>query len=377
MAEFTFWLALLLACYSYFLYPLLLWLLGRNRPALAATGTAGGDIGMTLIVTAFNERQRIGPKLENSLAIDYPGLQIIVASDCSTDGTDDLVAGYAGRGIALARTADRGGKERAQQHALAGATGEVVVFSDVATTIPPDALRLLARYFHDARIGAVSSEDRLVGRDDRVVGEGAYVRYEMWLRRMESSIGGLIGLSGSFFAARRALCREWDSLSPSDFNTALQCARSGLRAITAPDVIGVYQDLSDPQREYQRKVRTVLRGVTALVRHRDVLNIGRHGLFALQMWSHKVMRWAVPFLLALVLVLNLHLARSSSAYAVLLAAQLCFYGAALIGHVSARARAWGPIRILYYFVQANVAIVEACWRYATGTRITVWKPSAR
>ncbi len=117
-------------------------------------------------------------------------------------------------------------------------------------------------YFRDPKIGAVSSEDHFVSQDGAVVGEGAYVRYEMWLRRLESDCAGLVGLSGSFFAARASVCQQWDIYSPSDFNTALNCVKQDLIAVTAPDVQGHYKDIVEAKREYQRKVRTVLRGIT-------------------------------------------------------------------------------------------------------------------
>jgi len=377
MFELLYWLAFFLASYSYFIYPLALRLLRELKGDRGQVVSGATRPTMSLIVTAFNEQSRIRDKIENALGAQYPDLEIIVASDCSTDGTDDIVREYQHRGVRLVRAAERLGKENAQRCAIAEARGEVLVFSDVATQIPPEALAKLAVYFGDPSVGAVSSEDRFISAEGSVAGEGAYVRYEMWLRRLESQLAGLVGLSGSFFAARAGVCRQWDIHSPSDFNTALNCARLGLRAVTAPDVLGYYKDLQDPGREYPRKVRTVLRGITAIARHPDVLNPFRFGLFAWQVWSHKVMRWAVPWLLIAVFLLNLGLLGVHGLYPLLLLGQLLFYGVAALAHVSARFRRIGPVRILYFFVQANVAVAEACLRFVTGTRMTTWQPSAR
>jgi glycosyltransferase involved in cell wall biosynthesis len=376
MTEAFFWLWMLLATYSYFLYPLLLAVLHVLRPRRAA-GAGKPPASLTMIVTAYNEQGRIRAKIDNTLAIDFPGLEMIVASDCSSDATDSIVREYESRGVRLVRAAERLGKENAQLHAIRAAGGEVIVFSDVATQIPPDALCKLAAHFADPSVGAVSSEDRFITQSGAVAGEGAYVRYEMWLRRMESSLAGLVGLSGSFFAARKSVCVEWDIHSPSDFNTALNCARQGLRAVTAPDVLGFYKDLADPRKEYQRKVRTVLRGMTAIARHADVLNPWRFGLFAWQVWSHKIMRWGVPWFLLLLLVTNLTLGGGGFVYALALAGQLAFYGAALLGHLSPAARKNGAVRIVYFFVQVNVAVADALRRLLTGKRMTTWQPSAR
>jgi cellulose synthase/poly-beta-1,6-N-acetylglucosamine synthase-like glycosyltransferase len=376
MMEAFFWLWLLLGIYSYFMYPVLLAVLHAlwRRPAAAIPAT---PLSLTMIVTAYNEQARIRAKIDNTLLLDFPGLEMIVASDCSSDTTDSIVREYESRGVRLVRAPERLGKENAQLHAIRAARGDVIVFSDVATQIPADALRKLTEYFRDPSIGAVSSEDRFVTAEGKVAGEGAYVRYEMWLRRMESSLAGLVGLSGSFFAARKSVCAEWDIHSPSDFNTALNCARLGLRAVTAPDVLGYYKDLADPQKEYQRKVRTVLRGMTAVVRHADVLNLFRFGLFAWQVWSHKIMRWLVPWFLLLLFLTNLALLGTRPIYTVMLVGQLAFYGAAWLAHVSESAKNNGVVRIIYFFVQVNVAVADALRRLLTGKRMTTWQPSAR
>ncbi len=373
-----FWLSLIGAGFSYFLYPavlaVLVWRAGPRPVASAAELPR-----VSLIVTAHNEEARIGGKLENALDLDYPPdrIELLVASDSSTDGTDHLVMSYAHRGVTLVRAHERLGKENAQREAIAVAKGDILVFSDVATEMPPDALKALVRYFEDSTVGAVSSEDRFVSQDGKVAGEGLYVRYEMWLRRLESSLAGLVGLSGSFFAARREVCAEWDIRSPSDFNTALNCARLGLRAVTAPDVLGYYRDLKDPAKEYARKVRTVLRGMTGLARHAEVLNPVRFGLFAFQVFGHKLMRWLVPLFLVLLLLSSVVLAPRHPVYALALLGQLAFYGVAFAAWRVEALREVGPVRIVFFFVQVNVAIAQAAWRFLSGERMIVWQPSAR
>lgn len=379
VVEFWFWLFLFLAGYSYFLYPLLLLLLATRRPESAPVAPQDALPSVSLIVTAYNEQARIREKIDNSLGIDYPceQLEIIVASDCSDDATDDIVREYAGQGVRLVRAGERLGKENAQWCAIGEARGDILVFSDVATRIPADAIQRLVQRFADPSVGAVSSEDRFISQDGGVVGEGAYVRYEMWLRRMESRLAGVVGLSGSFFAARKSVCAQWDIHSPSDFNTALNCARLGVRAVTAPDVLGFYRDLSDASKEYQRKLRTVLRGITAVARHPDVLNPFRFGLFAFQVWSHKILRWAVPWFLLGLFVSNLVIIGSGWLYVVALLGQLAFYGLALAAHLNPGLREQGLVRIVYFFVQVNVAIAQATLRFLRGTRMTTWQPSSR
>lgn len=374
-----FYLFALLSCYSYFLYPLVLVLLPRRITALQSLPPAGELPVLTLIVTVHNEEARIGDKLENTLCIDYPRerLEIIVASDCSTDATDRIVAGYADRGVRLVRADERKGKEYAQLCAIRAARGDVLVFSDVATLIPADAVRILAGRFSDSRIGALSSEDRFVSADGRVAGEGLYVRYEMWLRRLESERAGLVGLSGSFFAARRDVCASWDIHAPSDFNTALNCARQGRVAVSVPEVVGIYSDVQDPGLEFHRKVRTVIRGITALVRHPEALNPFRLGLFSFQVWSHKIMRWGVPWFLLVFLVLTLLLQGQGTVYQAALVLQAVFYALAAAGWVSAGMRENRLVRIVFFFVQTNLALAQAALSFMAGRRMTTWTPSKR
>jgi len=377
-----YWVIAVAAAFSYFLYPLILLvfsIIHCRKHTSAGPFTQDHLPKMSLIVTAYNEASRIRKKIENTLELDYPSdkLQIVVASDCSDDGTDDIVKEYLDKGVALVRAQERLGKENAQLAAIAAAEGEILVFSDTATQLPQDALQKLAPYFADASVGAISSEDRFLSKDGVLAGEGAYVKYEMWLRRQESRLAGLVGLSGSFFAARSGVCKDWDIHSPSDFNTALNAVKSGMKAVSAPDVVGYYEDLKDSSREYQRKIRTVIRGMTGLSRHREVLNPKRFGFFAFQVFSHKLMRWLTPWVLVIFFLISTAAAGWGGIYLVIFLAQLSFYGLALFAQFLPRLRTNKLAKIAYFFVQVNVAIMEASIKFLAGERMTTWKPSVR
>jgi glycosyltransferase involved in cell wall biosynthesis len=374
-----FYVSALLCGYSYFLYPLILKLVPRRKHEQDDSDNEESYPSLSLIISAYNEEQRITEKLDNALAIDYPQdlLEIIVASDCSTDATDRIVKAYADRGVRLVRADDRKGKEYAQLCAMRESKGEILVFSDVATRIPKGALRALSVRFRDSGAGALSSEDRFISEDGQLVGEGAYVRYEMWLRRLESDRAGLVGLSGSFFSARRVVCEDWDIHSPSDFNTALNCARKGLVAISCPDVVGIYRDVKEPGQEYRRKLRTVIRGMTAIARHPEVLDPVRMGLFAFQVWSHKIMRWGVPWFLLLLAASTVVLAGEGVVYRLALWLQAIFYGFAAMGALSRTLRKNAAVRIVFFFVQTNLALAHALLLVLAGKRMTTWVPSRR
>ena len=380
MLENTFWSLLILCAYSYFLYPLTLVALTRIKESpLAEPYESTAAPSMTLIVTAHNEASRIREKIENSLALTYndAALEIIIASDCSEDETDQIVQEYQHQGVKLVRATARLGKEHAQLCAIKEAQGEVIVFSDVATQIPTDALTILGNYFSNPLIGSVSSEDRFVNQSGDIAGEGAYVKYEMWLRKQESQLAGLVGLSGSFFAVRKNLCQTWDIHSPSDFNTALNTASQGYIAVSAPDVLGYYQDLSDPAKEYARKTRTIIRGLTALSRNKSALNPLKNGLFAFQLISHKLMRWLEPWLLIALFIASIAANKLGGIYSLALTAQIAFYLAALVAHYHQPFRNLAPVKLIYFFVQVNIAIFDASCQFLAGKRMTVWQPSVR
>ena len=376
--QILFWVGVFLAFYSYLLYPVLLMFLQRpTRAQPAAAGTTAPTV--TVIVAARNEQGRIREKLQNTLALDYPSdaFDVLVASDASTDATDSIVASFADRNVRLVRSPENKGKEHAQSLAIKAATGDLLIFTDAATRLRPDAIRLLVEDFNDPTVGAVSSEDELLSPDGQVRGEGAYVRYEMALRRLESRAAGLVGLSGSCFAVRKEVCARWRTDTPSDITAALLCAQAGLRAISDDRVKGIYQDLKDESKEFQRKKRTIIRGMTAVWELREALNPLRYGWFALQVWSHKILRWLVPVGLLLALLCSSALAPGSALFTGFLVVQLAGYAAAGLAYLSRAARQVMPLRIALYFLLANVATAAALWDFLRGVRIVTWNPSQR
>jgi glycosyltransferase involved in cell wall biosynthesis len=380
--ELLFWCGAFLSIYSYALYPLLLKAYAARRPLAAApqaASQAAHQQQLSVIIAVHNGGKNIADKLEDTLRLDYPNelWEIVVASDCSTDNTDEIALGYRGRGVRLIRSSERKGKEHAQLLAIKAATSPLLVFTDVATRLAPNALRLLVSSFHDPSVGAVSSEDELTSSDGEERGEGAYVRYEMSLRRLESRCAGLVGLSGSCFAVRREICTDWRIDTPSDITVALLCAQSGSRAISNGLVKGRYQDLKDGSKEFYRKKRTIIRGMTAVWELRESLNIQKYGLFAIQVWSHKIFRWLVPAGLALSFTANLLLAGTSVFYTATLVLQGTVYVAAFLGYKIEGARRLMAIRIILYFIVANLATALAGWDFLRGVRITTWNSSER
>ena len=257
------------------------------------------------------------------------------------------------------------------------ARGEVLVFSDVATQLDPDGLTQIVGNFADPTVGCVSSIDRVLGKDGRPGGEGAYVRYEMWLRALESQVHSLVGLSGSFFAARREVCRDFSTDMQSDFRTLLNSMRLGLRGVSDSSAVGYYLDVSDERREFDRKVRTVVRGLTVFFRNLEFLNPLRYGFFSYQYFCHKLLRWLVPLFLLSAFTANLALAPGSLEYSVLLMGQIGFYATAILVWRRHSLPSHPLLKLPAYFVAANAAIILAWWRYFRGQRLVMWTPSQR
>jgi hypothetical protein len=218
----------------------------------------------------------------------------------------------------------------------------------------------------------------LIDADGNLSGEGVYVRYEMLLRRLESALGSVVGLSGSFFAVRRSACREWAVDVQSDFNTLLNCVRMGLRGVSDEESLGYYRGVTRDAREFERKVRTVLRGITTLMRRAMLLDPLRYGLFAWQLVSHKLCRWLVPFAMLVALGANLLLLRSdASVYRATLGLQLAFYVAAVAGLSSAGLASRRVFKLAGFLLLVNASILTAWYRYWRGERVLMWAPSER
>jgi cellulose synthase/poly-beta-1,6-N-acetylglucosamine synthase-like glycosyltransferase len=314
------------------------------------------------------------------MKIDYPRdkIQIIVASDGSTDKTHEVVLEYKNQGVELYIVEERKGKENAQALAVKITNGEIIVFSDTATRIDPEGIREIVSNFADSSVGCVSSEDKMISDGDSDVGgEGFYVKYEMWLRGLESRINSVVGLSGSFFAARREVCNDFSPKMQSDFRTLLSSMKKGLRGVSDPHAIGYYQDIKDKSREFQRKVRTVLRGLTVFFNHLEFLNIFQFGFFSYEYFCHKLMRWLVPVFLIIAFISGGLLAFGPSLYKFVFVLQLAFYASAIAGIVIPALTKMVFIRIPSFFVVVNASIFVAWLKFFKGERVTLWQPSVR
>lgn len=376
MAEIILWGSVLALGYAYVGYPVLLFIVSslRARPVARAEWTPA----VSVIITAYNEERDLREKLENTLALDYPQekLEVIVASDCSTDGTDEIAREFATRGVRLYRQPERLGKTAAQNAAVAQARGEIILFSDATTLYQSDVLQRMIPSFADSSVGCVAGRLVYVDPAQTGVGHGArsYWGYETFLKRHESRACSLIGASGCLYAVRRSAYVPLYHEACSDFIIATVMVEQGLRAVFEPDAVCTEETNRRSDKEMRMRVRVIAQTFTDLWRHRAMLNPLRSGFYAVQLLSHKVLRYLVPVFLIAIFIASALLAVHSLFYALMLAAQVCFYAAAVAGW--ALERAGGHHRLLalpQYFVLTNLASLIAFYQFLHGERYAYWE----
>lgn len=380
-----------LIAYTFVGYPLALKLLGVQRPGRRLPDRTSDQWPVvTITLAAYNEAASIGATLESLLALDYPRArrQILVVSDASTDRTDEIVAGYAGRGVELLRLPQRGGKTAAENAARSHLRGEIVVNTDASVRVPPSSLKPLVAAFADPTVGVASGHDvSLAGREPADnAAEGGYVGYEMWVRALETRVDGIVGASGCFYAVRAGLHRvAVPEFLSRDFAAALIARERGYRAVSVPEAVCYVPWTGSLRHEYRRKVRTITRGLATLLAKRRLLDPFRYGVFAWMLFSHKLCRWLAP--VALVMAVGaLGGLTASHAWARWL------LGAALLGGalVAAgwrwaddpgdreRKRTWRRgLGLVAWVAMSQVAVLRA-WRLAVQGRLfPIWEPTRR
>jgi cellulose synthase/poly-beta-1,6-N-acetylglucosamine synthase-like glycosyltransferase len=333
---------------------------------------------VSVIIAAYNEERDIEAKLKNTLALDYPRdrMEIIVASDCSTDQTDEIARSFGAQGVILRQQPGRFGKTVAQNRAVKISSGEILVFSDATTMCEPDAIRKIVRSFADPEVGCVAGQ--LIYADaSSTVGKGcrSYWEYEKFLKRCESHVGSLIGVSGCLYAVRRICHARLAGDMIDDFVIATEIYLQNLRVVYEPEAIAVEDANRRARDEFRMRVRVIKQTLSALRRYRHTLNPFRHKMFAFQMIAHKALRYAVPFLLIAALIASGWGGGSVDWLRFAFIGQLALYGAAIAGLVGERLKIkLGLLAIPYYFALANAASLVAFLKALHGEPYVVWEP---
>jgi len=377
VAQIIFLTAVALILFIYLGYPILMFAISRLAPRPVQRAEIQPRV--SLIIAAHNEERDIAAKLENALALDYPKdlLQIIVASDCSDDGTDAIVRGFSDHGVILYRQLTRDGKTRAQHRAVGFSNGDILVFSDATTRYEPDTLRKLLRAFADPSVGCVAGQLVYVAGESSAVGKGcrSYWSYERILKSWESEAGSLIGVSGCMYAVRRSCYAKLASDMIDDFVIATEIQLQGLRTVYEPEAICSEDTNHRGHDEFRMRVRVIEQTINALHRYSGLLDAHKHGMFMFQMICHKTLRYAIPLLLILSFTANSFALDAGRFYQYAFFAQCLFYYAAFIGWLGDRSGVkLGPLALPFYFVLINVATVVAFMKFMRGEAHVVWEP---
>lgn len=376
-AQIIFWVCGSLFAYVYVGYPLLVFLVSKLFPRQVRRDKLEPKV--TVLITAFNEEAAIRQKIENTLAINYPAdkLEIMVASDGSTDRTDEIVGEFASRGVRLFRQEGRVGKTTTQNNAVLKAIGDIVLFSDATTEYGKDVLTHVLPPFADESVGCVAG--RLVYLDDEGtnVGKGAqnYWSYETFLKTAESSACSMIGASGCLYAVRREAYEPMYAEACSDFLICTMLYRKNLRSVFAPDAVCYEHTNRHAGDELRMRVRVISQTFTDLWRNRDMLNPFRSGFYAIELISHKLLRYAVPLILMTWLIVNILLAAVSPFYLATLVLQSSFYVLAFAGWLVERSgRPLGFLAMPLYFTLANFASAVGFYKFLRGESYARWEP---
>lgn len=379
VALWVFWLAAAFLAYIYVGFAALVAVVGAVRRRVVAAAPITPPL--SLIIAAYNEEETIAERLDNALALDYPRdrLEIIVASDGSTDRTDAIAGAYGGRGVTLL-SLPRQGKIHALAAAVGHATGEVLVFSDANTMCHPGALRAMARNFADPAVGGVAGHTtyELPGRGESSSrGENLYWNYDTWLKMLESRTGSVVSAHGGLYAIRRSLYRPSpDPAVTDDFAISTCPIVQGYRLVFEPAAMATEVAVAEAPREFRRRVRLMTRGLRGVLMRRRLLNPFRYGFYAVTLFSHKLARRLAPIALVLLAISSAALWQHGAFYRVAAIGQALFYGTAAAGFLL-RGAAVGALKIAYvpfYFCLANAACAVALVQVARGTRIERWQP---
>jgi len=359
--------------YVYAGYPMVLWLLGRNREATMGPSTLPR---VTLFIPVYNEERVIGDKLLNSLQLDYPRekLEIVVASDGSTDRTAGIVKAFANHGVTLHETTKRCGKNSVINEFAARACGEILIFTDANSMFDKLAVRRLIERFAVETVGCVVGDLRYVCEDTPVgKGEGLYFRYESLLKQLESKIGNVVTGNGAIYAMRKALLAPIALDVPNDFAHPMHVAAQGYQVVFEDRARAFERATQCAREEFSRRVRIVNRSFTAFMRYaRDAKLMA--SLWGFCFVSHKLLRWFVPFMLVGVLVVNLFLL-TSPVFRAALIVQGMFYVLGLVGLLVGR-KIGRLATVPSYFLLINVAAFKGILQYFCGQRQAMWEAAS-
>src|SRR6266478_4606893 len=375
LAELLFWVSFAVLFYVYAGYPFLLAAIAmfvpRRRPKADFTPR------LSILIAAYNEQTGIRRKIEQTLALDYPSdlIEILVLSDGSTDQTDAIVESFRDPRVRLLQVSGRKGKTNAQNEGVKHARGEVLIFSDATTIYHPQALRYLASNYADPKVGAVSGRYQYfdpAGRSPMGLGTIAFWNYENFMKVMQSRIRTISGCCGCIYSVRR---EAYTALAPgviSDLVQPLHVIRQGYRVVFEDRALAYEETTQSTAEEFSMRVRVITRGIQGLLSVSSLLMPWKHGWVAFQLWSHKILRWLVPFFLLAVLCSSIFLLQLPF-FRLFFLVQAVFYLMAILSLFVPVQRVWKPLGIPLYFCTLNAAAFCSVMEALRGKKYVIWE----
>lgn len=380
IALFIFWTAVFLIVYTYIGFPLLVVLRGLlwGRPFKDEELTNLPVV--SIVISAYNEAKCIAAKLDNILTMEYPRdrLEVVVASDGSTDGTDAIVERYKALGVKLL-SLPRIGKAAALNAAVNASSGEIQVFSDANSMYKADAIRELVRPLADPEVGGVAGNQIYkteVSGGSSGDGERVYWNFDRMLKQFQGKSGNTLAATGAIYAIRRSLFQPIPDGVSDDLFTSTGVIVQGYRLVFAPEAIAYEPIAATSQVEFGRKVRVIMRSWKAFHFRRALLNPFRYRFYAIQFFSHKILRYLVVFPLLILFLISPFLWRAGFIYQMATIAQVAFYSCALLGLLLNETRI-GRKKILtipFYFCMVNAASLVAIMNVLRGRQVKQWEP---
>jgi cellulose synthase/poly-beta-1,6-N-acetylglucosamine synthase-like glycosyltransferase len=370
--------SLFLILHVYIGYPVCLWCLNKVTKNRNVNSDENYSPTVTLMISCYNEIDVVEEKIKNSLALDYPNdqLSIIVISDGSDDGTDEVALSFQAQNVTLVRQEGRLGKTSAINLAMQRCTSDIVIFSDANAMYQTDAIKKLTRNFNDTSVGYVVGAALYTDEQENsaAASENLYWKYEIALKKMESNVHSVVGGDGAIYAIRRKLFKKMDAKDINDFVNPLQIIEQGFRGVFDEEAICTEETAGDFSKEYKRKQRIVNRSFRGLMKVKSVLNPFKFGFFSFQVISHKLLRWLQPIFILLFAFSSILLAlRDFLLFSYFSQLGIIFLWLAQVGYFKSRQQYMSKIfSIPYYFIMVNYYSLLGVVSALTGNIQVTW-----
>lgn len=382
---YTFFALILLVINSYILYPVFIYILSiLFKKKIEISNESYPQV--SILISAYNEEKVIEKRVQNILNSNYDmdKIEILVGSDCSNDRTNEILKNLENAipQLKVFIFNARRGKAGVLNDLVDYARNEILIFTDANTEFHQDAIKKMVQYFNDKRVGGVSGRLELVETHEHIkegVEEKRYWQYETILKKSEGKLGILIGANGGIFAIRKSLFVKvpLDKPVTDDFFISLNVIKQGYWLIYEPEAVAFEYVARDVKTEFRRKVRFAATNFQTISFFRDLL-FNKNIILSYAFWSHKIIRWFLPFILILLFIVNVLIFGQHLFFKYLLYLQVIVYGLGLIGYLFSKIKIRiGIISLISYFLITNLALLIGYFKYLRKKHSLIWQSTPR